>query len=148
MTASAFGFCMAVQRAHASLRLKLDDALGTHYGIDFCDFALLDWLASTAAGEASLLECVRPVGLPRPAVLKRVRALEKIGLIERQGTDNGRRIALRPAGKTLVRNARETIGYLCEGALEAARAAIEPAPMAPVETALHAFAHARAPTAL
>lgn len=144
MTTSAFGFCMAVQRAHASLRFKLDDALGTHYGIDFCDFALLDWLTSTATGGASLLECVRPLGLPRSAVLKRVLALEKIGLIERLGADNRRRIALRPAGKTLVRNARETINYLCEGALEAANAAIEPAPMASVEAALHAFAHAHA----
>lgn len=148
MTTSAFGFCMAVQRAHASLRFKLDDALGTHYGIDFCDFALLDWLASTAAGEASLLECVRPVGLARPAVLKRVLALEKIGLIERHGADKSRRIALRPAGRTLVRNARETINHLCEGPLEAAHAAIEPAPMASVETALHAFNHARALTTL
>ena len=142
MTASGLQFCMAVQRAHASLRLKLDDKLGTHYGIDFCDFALLDWLATTAAGQASLMECVRPLGLPRSAVLKRVLALEKIGLIERHAANGNRRIALRPAGKTLVHNARETIGWLCDNALTT----IEPTSVASVEASLHAFANARALT--
>ncbi|CAJ0822480.1 helix-turn-helix domain-containing protein [Ralstonia flaminis] len=144
MSTAGFTFCMAVQRAQASLRCKLDDKLGTHYGVDFADFVLLDWLASHADGHASLAECVQPLGLPRPAVLKRVLALEKIGLVERQSTDAGRRIAIRPAGKTLVHNARETINWLGGQAL----AAIAPASIASTETALHTFAKARALTAL
>jgi hypothetical protein len=33
--------CLALQRAHASLRLKLDDELGVYHGIGFSDFVLL-----------------------------------------------------------------------------------------------------------
>ncbi|MGM3277059.1 MarR family winged helix-turn-helix transcriptional regulator [Ralstonia sp. 24A2] len=139
MSTAGFAFCMAVQRAHASLRLKLDDKLGTHYGIDFADFVLLDWLLSNADGHASLVECVQPLGLPRPAVLKRALALEKIGLVERQSAQEGRRIAIRPAGKTLVHNARETIGWLSGQALMA----VEPASSASAEAALRTLADAR-----
>lgn len=32
--------CLALQRAYASVQLKLDDELGTHHGISFNDFAL------------------------------------------------------------------------------------------------------------
>ena len=144
MSTAGFTFCMAVQRAQASLQRKLDDKLGKHYGIDFADFVLLDWLASHADNRVSLAECAQPLGLPRPAVLKRVLALEKIGLVERQSTHAGRRIAIRPAGKALAHNARETIDWLCGQALTA----IEPASIASAEASLHNFAKARALTAL
>ena len=143
MSTAGFTFCMAVQRAQASLRRKLDDKLGTHYGVDFADFVLMDWLASHADSHASLAECAQPLGLPRPAVLQRVLALEKIGLVERRSTHAGRQIAIRPAGKTLAHNARETIDWLCGQALTA----IEPASIASAEASLHTFAQARVLTA-
>ena len=118
MSTAGFTFCMAVQRAQASLRRKLDS-------------------------HASLAECAQPLGLPRPAVLQRVLALEKIGLVERRSTHAGRQIAIRPAGKTLAHNARETIDWLCGQALTA----IEPASIASAEASLHTFAQARVLTA-
>lgn len=48
------------------------------------------WLASMPACQASFVECVQPLGLPGPAVLRRVLALEKIGLIAREGARDAR----------------------------------------------------------
>lgn len=54
--------CLAIQRAHASLRLKLDDELGIYHGISFSDFVLLDILAQKKmAGLVLLNWCFRSV---------------------------------------------------------------------------------------
>lgn len=63
-------FCLALQRAHASLQLKLDDELGTYHGISFSDFVLLDLLAQTENGRVHIAELVRPLGQPQSAVLR------------------------------------------------------------------------------
>jgi DNA-binding MarR family transcriptional regulator len=109
--------CLALHRAHASLRLKLDDELGIYHGISFSDFVLLDLLAQTANGRVRIAELVRPLGLPQSAVLRQLIVLEKIGLVVRDGASDERYAALRPAGRALVNTARETADSICSRAV-------------------------------
>lgn len=110
-------FCLAIQRAHASLRLKLDDELGIYHGISFSDFVLLDSLAQTVNGRVRIVELVRPLGVPQSAVLRQLILLEKIGLVVRDGASDERYAVLRPAGRVLVNAARETANNICSRAV-------------------------------
>lgn len=109
--------CLALHRAHASLRLKLDDELGIYHGISFSDFVLLDLLAQTANGRIRIVELVRPLGQPQSAVLRQLIVLEKIGLVVRDGASDERYAVLRPAGRVLVNTARETADSICSRAV-------------------------------
>lgn len=129
---SNLSFCLALQRAHASLRLKLDDELGIYHGISFSDFVLLDLLAQTANGRVRIVELVRPLGLPQSAVLRQLIVLEKIGLVVRDGASDERYAVLRPAGRALINVARETADNICSGAVTS----ISPATIGLVSTAL------------
>jgi hypothetical protein len=124
--------CLAIQRAHASLRLKLDEELGIFHGISFSDFVLLDLLAQTANGRVRIVELVRPLGQPQSAVLRQLIVLEKIGLVMRDGASDERYAALRPAGRVLVNVARETADSICSRAVTS----IVPATVALVSSAL------------
>jgi DNA-binding MarR family transcriptional regulator len=128
--------CLALQRAHASLRLKLDDELGVYHGIGFSDFVLLDLLAQMANGRVRIVELVRPLGLPQSAVLRQLIALEKIGLVVRDGASDERYAVLRPAGRVLVNAARETADNICSIAVTS----IAPATVRLLSTALIALA--------
>jgi len=132
--------CLAIQRAHASLRLKLDEELGTYHGISFGDFVLLDLLAQSANGRVSIVELVRPLGLPQSAVLRQLISLEKIGLVVRDGESNERYAALRTAGRVLVNAASETADSICARAVTS----ISPATAGLVSTALVTLACAPA----
>lgn len=110
-------FCLALHRAHASLRLKLDDELGIYHGISFSDFVLLDLLAQAANGRIRIVELVRSLGLPQSAVLRQLIVLEKIGLVVRDGASDERCAVLRPAGRVLVNAARETADSICSRAV-------------------------------
>jgi len=113
-------YCLALQRAHASVQLKLDDALGTFHGISFSDFVLLDLLAQTTNGKQRMDALVRPLGQRLPLVLRQLITLEKIGLIGREGSRAQRYAVLRPAGRALRNLARETAGDICSAAFAAA----------------------------
>lgn len=132
--------CLALQRAHASLRLKLDDELGIYHGISFSDFVLLDLLAQTANGRVRIVELVRPLGLPQSSVLRQLIVLEKIGLVVRDGASDERYAVLRPAGRMLVNVARETADSICSRAVTS----IAPATAGLVSTALVTLACAPA----
>jgi DNA-binding MarR family transcriptional regulator len=129
-------FCLALHRAHASLQLKLDDALGLYHGISFNDFALLNLLAQADGGRVSIPELVRPLGQPQSAVLRKVILLEKIGLVVREGANGDRQAVLRPAGRALVHAARETADGICTEAV----ASIDSAVVATLSAALEMLA--------
>jgi DNA-binding IclR family transcriptional regulator len=130
------GLCLALHRAHASLQLKLDDALGLYHGISFNDFALLNLLAQADSGRVSIPALVRPLGKPQSAVLRQLIVLEKIGLVVREGANGSRQAVLRPAGRALVNAARETADSICTEAVESiAPAAVEMATAALVTLA-------------
>ena len=104
--------CLTIHRAYAKLRLQLDEELGIFHGIDFDDFALLHALASTD-DPTSLASLAAELGVSRSVMLRRLRPLEKIGLIVFQGGVTDRRIALRTAGLCLMKTAHETVGGVC-----------------------------------
>lgn len=105
--------CLTFHRAYAKLRLKLDEELGTYHGIDFDDFALLHLLAGAEHGVTSLGILAAELGASRSVMLRRLRTLEKIGLVTHHGGLTNRRIALRPAGLGLIKTAHDTVGSTC-----------------------------------
>ncbi len=103
---------LSFHRTYAKLRLQLDEELGIFHGIDFDDFALLQALASTD-DPTSLASLATELGISRSVMLRRLRPLEKIGLVVVQGGVTDRRIALRTAGLSLMKTAHETVEGVC-----------------------------------
>jgi len=97
----------ALHAAAAALRWKLDDQLGRFHGIGLDDLMLLYALSNRRGdgGAAIPLKQLAAVLWQTPAAtLRRVAALEKIGLVDRTTDAAGRRcIALRPAGAGVLR---------------------------------------------
>lgn len=105
--------CLTFHRAYAKLRLQLDEELGAYHGIDFDDFALLHLLAGAEYGVTSLGILATELGASRSVMLRRLRTLEKIGLVAHHGGLTDRRISLRPAGLSLINTAHDTVGSIC-----------------------------------
>jgi DNA-binding MarR family transcriptional regulator len=119
MNTVALDACLALARAHASLELKLDDALGTMHGLSWRDFTLLNVLATVPGEHLGLAALVRPLGLPPSGVVRRLAPLEKLGLVVREGGGSTpRRVALLPGGRRAWHEARETADAICAAALE------------------------------
>ena len=94
--------------AHAAFVFMLDDELGTHHGLSWADFVLLTVL-DAAGGAAPATELARTLCMPASQLLLQLLPLEKIGLLERAADSNGkRRVKLRPLGRRLLREARDT----------------------------------------
>jgi len=100
---------LIIHRAYARLRLQIDEELGIFHGIDFDDFALLHELAS-ADGPMSLARLAAELSVSPSVMLRRLRPLEKTGLVVYHGGVTDRRIALRTAGLSLIKTANETVG--------------------------------------
>ena len=103
---------LTFHRTYVKLRFQLDEELGIFHGIDFDDFALMQTLAS-ADGPTSLASLAAELGLSRSVMLRRLRPLEKIGLVVYHGGVTDRRIALRRAGLCLMKTAHETVAGVC-----------------------------------
>ena len=112
MSNASTNHCLTIYRAYAKLRFQLDEELGIFHGIDFDDFALLHTLASVD-GPTSLASLATALGVSRSVMLRRLRPLEKIGLVVFHGGVTDRRIALRTAGLCLMKSAHETVGGVC-----------------------------------
>jgi DNA-binding MarR family transcriptional regulator len=135
-------FCLALHHAHASLQRKLDDELGIYHGIGFGDFALLETLARADDGRACSADLAPALGLSASGLVRQLIALEKVGLVIREGDDDGRTVTLRAPGRALVREARDTAARICDAAIPA----IGPDALAPAWTAMNALAQAPALT--
>ena len=86
----------------------LDEELGTHHGIDWPAFVLLD-LLEQEGGEVSSTRAAATLGLTPTRLLLQVLPLEKLGWVaRRQDGKDARRLALAPAGRRLLAEARET----------------------------------------
>ncbi|TWI70024.1 DNA-binding MarR family transcriptional regulator [Pseudoduganella lurida] len=109
MSDAALRQCLSFQRAYAAFRARLDDDLGTWHGIDFDDFVMLHALAGAGHEPGDMRSLATQLGTSRSALLRRVRALEKVGLVDYHGGVADRRVTLRPAGRRLVATARETV---------------------------------------
>jgi DNA-binding MarR family transcriptional regulator len=113
MSAHALQACMDRHLEHAAMVFALDDALGTHHGLSWADFVLLSALEA-AAGSAPATELARTLRTPASHFLLRLLPLEKTGLVERIAGAGGKRcVTLRPQGRRLLREARETAAHAC-----------------------------------
>lgn len=106
------------QHAHAAVTRGLDEELGTHHGLAWSDFVLLD-LVDGAGGTMSTQELASRLGVLRSRFVIQLLPLEKTGLLARAVAEDGtRRVVLRSSGRRLLREARETAEAVCR---EAAR---------------------------
>jgi MarR family transcriptional regulator, organic hydroperoxide resistance regulator len=113
MSAAALQAWLERERVRAAALLRLDDELGTRHGMSWADFVLLHSL-DTAADGLTDGDLAAHLGMLRSHCLMRVRPLEKVGLLSRRLDDHGRRVvALRSAGRTLLREAQETAAIVC-----------------------------------
>lgn len=121
MSTDALGFCLDLGRAHASLRLKLNEDLGAFHGLDYEDFTLLHLLLRAGNGHVPMAELAHTLGLPMSALIRKMVLLEKTGLAERMtGTDgdNRRHAVIRGGGKQLVQAALTTVEAICADAVK------------------------------
>lgn len=123
MSDSILGFCMGLAAAHARLRRKLDDQLGSLHGMSLSDFVLLQALSQARDGRLHASQLAVPLGVQPSAVVRQVIALEKTGWVQRETDASGRRtVVLRGSGRRLLHEAAETAAVTCTAALQGAAA--------------------------
>lgn len=114
MSLAALQACLEREHSRAAASFRLDDELGTHHGISWLDFVLLDALQSSARAVPDT-ELAARLGLLRSHLLMRVRPLQKLGLVTCQSDgEHSRSIALSVAGRRLANEARDTAAHVCE----------------------------------
>jgi MarR family transcriptional regulator, organic hydroperoxide resistance regulator len=105
--------CLDRHLAHAAMVYRLDDQLGTQHGLSWADFVLLTAL-DAAADPPPAKDLARTLSLPASQLLRHLLPLEKVGLVERAvDSDGKRRVMLRPQGRRLLREARDTAAHAC-----------------------------------
>ena len=113
MIEQALQACMDRHLAHAAMVYGLDDELGTHHGLSWADFVLLTALDAASEGTPAK-ELARTLCTPASHLLLRLLPLEKTGLVERAADGDGkRRVTLRPQGRRLLHEARDTAANAC-----------------------------------
>jgi DNA-binding MarR family transcriptional regulator len=100
------------EHARATATFTLDEELGTHHGLSWSDFVLLERLAG-AATELSEARLATALGVRRSRLLMQTRPLEKLGWICRSTGPAGRLIGLSASGRRMLREARETAAHVC-----------------------------------
>lgn len=111
MDERALQACLDRHLDQAALNFRLDDELGTHHGLAWADFVLLTLLEEEAAPTPAL---ARRLGMSPARLVLQLLPLEKTGLVMREAAADGqRRVALRPGGRRLLAEARETAAAVC-----------------------------------
>lgn len=112
MSEEALQACVDRHLAHAAMVFVLDDELGTHHGLAWADFVLLT-VVDAAGGAVPASELARTLRTPASRLHQRLLPLEKIGLVERDADGAGkRRVTLRPQGRRLLREAKESAALI------------------------------------
>ena len=104
-------FCLRLARAHAVLIRRFDSALGSHHGISFGDFQVLNHLSRAPGGRLRRVDLAERLGLTASGVTRTLLPLEKIGLVTRQPDPRDARVgyaAVTAAGEELLANATVT----------------------------------------
>jgi MarR family transcriptional regulator, organic hydroperoxide resistance regulator len=113
MNNDALQACVQRHLKHAATVFVLDDELGTHHGLSWADFVLLTVL-DAAGGAAPATALAKSLCMPASHLLLRLLPLEKTGLVERTADADGkRRVSLRPPGRRLLNEARDTAANAC-----------------------------------
>ncbi len=118
----ATDLCLRLARAHAMLVRRFDSALGSHHGISYGDFQLLNHLARAPGGRLRRVDLAERLGLTASGVTRSLLPLEKIGLVAREADPRDARVgfaAITPAGLELVGNATDVVDVISRDALRA-----------------------------
>lgn len=100
------------EHARAAAAFALDEELGTHHGLSWTDFVLLEQLAG-APGEVTEAGLAAALGVRRSRLLVQTRPLEKLGWLCRTAGSGGRLIGLTASGRRMLREAGETAAHVC-----------------------------------
>lgn len=113
-------FCLRLARAYAVLVRRFDSALGSHHGISFSDFQLLNHIARAPDGKLRRVDLAERVGLTASGVTRTLLPLEKIGLVTREADPRDARVGfavITPAGQELALNASDVVDLISREAL-------------------------------
>ncbi|MES2319454.1 MAG: MarR family winged helix-turn-helix transcriptional regulator [Pseudomonadota bacterium] len=113
-------FCLRLARATAVLERRFDNALGSHHGISFGDYQLLNHLARAPGGRLRRVDLAERVGLTASGVTRTLLPLEKIGLVTRQLDPRDARVgfaAITPVGHEMVDNASAVVDLVSREAV-------------------------------
>ena len=120
MLTTGTDFCLRLARAEAVLVRRFDNALGSHHGISFSDFQLLNHLARAPGGRLRRVDLAERVGLTASGVTRTLLPLEKIGLITRQSDPRDARVGyavITNAGHEMVVNATAVVDLVSREAI-------------------------------
>jgi DNA-binding MarR family transcriptional regulator len=135
MQTTSTDFCLRLARATAVLLRRFDNALGSHHGISFGDYQLLDHLARAPGGRLRRVDLAERVGLTASGVTRSLLPLEKIGLVTREPDPRDARVGfavITPVGQEMVDNATAVVDLVSRDALKA----IEPDQVASMSSVL------------
>ena len=114
--------CLRLARAAAVLMRRLDNALGSHHGISFSDYQLLNHLARAPGARLRRIDLAERLGLSASGVTRSLLPLEKIGLVTRQPDPRDARVgyaAVTDTGRELVVNATAVVDLVSREAMRA-----------------------------
>lgn len=132
-------FCLRLARANAVLIRRFDNALGSHHGISFSDFQLLNHVARAPGGRLRRVDLAERVGLTASGVTRTLLPLEKIGLITREADPRDARVGfatITSAGHEMVVNATAVVDLVSQEAIRG----IDPGQVAAMATILGGIA--------
>lgn len=112
---SASELCLIIARVHALLQRRFDSALGSHHGISFGDFQLLNHLRTAPGARLRRVDLAEKLGLTASGVTRSLLPLEKIGLVSREADPRDARVGyavITPVGQELVGNAGVTVNLV------------------------------------
>jgi len=113
----ALDFCLRLARTHAAVVRRLDTTLGSHFGLSFSDFMLLNHLANAPGGRLRRVDLAEKQGLTASGVTRSLLPLEKIGVIARRADERDARVSyalLTPAGHDMLDNALPVARETCK----------------------------------
>lgn len=117
---SSTDLCLRLARANAVLIRRFDSGLGSHHGISYGDFQLLNHLARAPGGRLRRVDLAERLGLTASGVTRSLLPLEKIGLVTRESDPRDARVgfaAITPTGLELVANATDVVDVISRDAL-------------------------------
>ena len=120
MLTTSADFCLRLARANAVLVRRFDNALGSHHGLSYSDFQLLNHVARAPGGRLRRVDLAERVGLTASGVTRTLLPLEKIGLITRQADPRDARVGfavITNAGHEMVLNATAVVDLVSSEAI-------------------------------
>jgi DNA-binding MarR family transcriptional regulator len=110
--------CLQVSATHARIQRVLDEELGAHHGLSYGNFVLLARLLDAEQHRLRVASLAPAIGLQRSALLRQLLPLEKTGWLQRDAqpdADGRRYVQLRPAGKSRLLEAMQTVRQVGAG---------------------------------